>query len=247
MGANIHTDIFATENLYHYTRIGNAKSILGSLLFKLSKPCNQNDLNESFRDIIKCNDSALIPSILNILENYTQMSLTQDGRRKGFNISSMWGHYGDNGNGVCLVFYKAKLLDTVKRNTNVLVSPIKYVYSFESDYIFNGVISSIDEFFDWGKERLFFTKTDDWAHEQELRCICLDKNVCQLSIGKCLKAIILCPTSIRPRPFESDDYRDLKSLTRLPIFVLSKYLDTYLLKDNNGEQISPKPIENYAF
>lgn len=49
----------------------------------------------------------------------------------------------------------------------------------------------------------------------------LDKNLNKIYIGNYLKAIILCPTNERTRPFESDDYKDLKSLTMFPIFVLS--------------------------
>lgn len=96
-----------TPKLYHYTTFESAEKILTSNSLKFSKLSNMNDINESYRPVI---DSLGIEISL---EWIGQISLTQDGYRKGYAIPSLWGHYAQKGNGACLVFNKEKLLGQV--------------------------------------------------------------------------------------------------------------------------------------
>ena len=62
---------------------------------------------------------------------YQQVSLTRDFCRMGFDIPAMWGHYGDKGKGVCVIFDKKKLLDNL--SSSIFSGEVDYVapdYSF---------------------------------------------------------------------------------------------------------------------
>lgn len=96
------------EKLYHYTSLDSALKILltESLLF--SKLERMNDINESHRSLFFSFDSNE-EDLKKQIESCSQISLTQDSQRLGFNIPAMWGHYASKGYGVCLAFDKSKI------------------------------------------------------------------------------------------------------------------------------------------
>ena len=74
-----------------------------------------NDINELYRPLAfyyhprhdNRNNDDIHKKMKEDYYKYQQISLTMDGNRMGFDIPAMWGHYAQNGNGVCLVLTKS--------------------------------------------------------------------------------------------------------------------------------------------
>lgn len=178
------------EYLYHYTKFDACIKIFlsGTLLFNKLK--DMNDINELYRPLF-FKEMDDIDKKFNIEKDYQQLSFTINGRKKGFDIPAMWGHYGDKGNGVCLVFNKEHLLNNlpaeVKRYGEICYTD---VYSpdlhIEKDKEDQPVPSE-------QLKEVFFKKTWDWSYEQEFRIIAYSPNYesrLKLEISNSLVAII---------------------------------------------------------
>lgn len=172
-----------TPKLYHYTTFESAEIILTSNALKFSKLSNMNDINESYRPVIDSLGMEIS------LEWIGQISLTQDGNRKGYAIPSLWGHYAQKGNGVCLVFDKAKLLGQVD-DAFEYYDYIRYDDAYDNTIFTNGEYSG--DYISKHRAELFFTKKADWAYEQEYRI--MGENRDFLNFGDSLMAVILCFT-----------------------------------------------------
>ena len=164
-------DFYKTEKLYHYTSLEKALGILESNELWFGYLKDLNDINELYRPLFY---EKVTPEIEKMaqkeLEKYQQLSLTRDFCRYGFDIPAMWGHYGDKGKGVCFIFNKDKLLNSLSPGIyHDMVEYVGHDYSFSvffrvKDYMIEPFTNNdIDEF--------FFKKTFDWSYEQEYRLL----------------------------------------------------------------------------
>lgn len=170
------------EYLFHYTKCKSCLSILENKTLLFNKLSNMNDINELYRPLFfsedKMNEKEMGDVALKFVSNYQQISLTSDGKRRGFDIPAMWGHYAENGLGACVVFDKSKLIQCIDKNPFVVqCGTITYSNDFSSS-----IHLSNDESNGKIKENSikenFFEKTTDWSYEQEFRIIAYapDKN-----------------------------------------------------------------------
>ncbi len=181
------------EKLYHYTSFCTSLQILGSNALLFNHLRKMNDINELYRPLFY---DRITPEIekksKQIIDSYQQISLTRDFSRMGFDIPAMWGHYGDKGKGVCLVFDKTKLLSNLSLDIHHDV--VEYVtpdYSFSVSIKNNN--NEVESFSDQELKDFFFKKTCDWSYEQEYRLIVKGDmvNRYRLSLNDSLIAIIM--------------------------------------------------------
>ena len=123
--------IYTGNHLFHYTKFESALKIIASGSLKFGDFKNMNDIAEAYREVFGMAEDAIINKVL---AEYQLICLTQDRpSRRGFSIDSLWGHYAEKGNGVCLVFDKKILKREIKAQfgRNAKMAKIKYV----SDYV----------------------------------------------------------------------------------------------------------------
>lgn len=222
--------IFESENLYHFTKFDNALKILLSQTLLFGKYTEMNDINESMRvlcwNLDKTDNDVKIKK--EDLEKYQQISFTMDINHctKGFEISSMWGHYAENGLGVCLVFDKELLLKEVENrwNENCKHQNIEYTREVSN---WKNIDESLDE--------MFFKKFLDWNYENEYRIIIKSKSKYreQLNVANSLKAIVLysmfSEDSFNPILNTKEDI--LKNMyLNVPIFYYGNFMGDIILK-----------------
>ena len=186
---------FSIDYLYHYTSFGAAKSIIESQELWFSKSENLNDIRETKGPQVY---SALndLEAIDKYLKHYHQISLSVDKKgSKGFDITSMWGHYASKGNGVCIVFDKEKILSEVNLR-GLSACEVKYIKKDEVnlfDFVYNSSIyGNVENYLRASQNTLFFTKTKEWESEQEYRIIAIDDELLPLNIKNAIVAVILC-------------------------------------------------------
>ncbi len=172
-----------TERLYHYTTFNNAINILQSHTLLFGRLKDMNDINELYRPLAffyhprhnNRNNDDIHEKMKEDFYKYQQISLTMDGNRVGFDIPAMWGHYAQHGNGVCLVFDKAKLityLDEEKRQRHIVYDDIKYTKDYSPEINYNtDPNNNLIVFSEEEEKDYFFHKTEDWSYEQEFRVI----------------------------------------------------------------------------
>lgn len=240
-----------TEKLYHYTTLDNAIAIISTGCFRMSKFEKMNDINESYRPIlcyIEDYDSDKDYEKLDVaereLQNYRQASMTIDDTLPGFALSTMWGHYADNGKGVCIVFDKWLLLEKLRIGGAYYPLRIKYTDNYDCNIFITGDPA---KYFRDNINALFFEKSDEWKHEQEFRIIryCRDKPS-NFYVNDCIIAIIMCygeEGSQNDEPvFNSANYRRLKSLfPDIPILEWSNGPCGYTLRDDDDKSWYPEP------
>jgi hypothetical protein len=132
---------------------------------------------------------------------------------RGFSKPSMWNHYGDAYNGVCLMFNKQKLINIFNEQLEekkLFHGPVTYT----NDGIlpnFNGdpfvidlllvsnsesYLSAIHKHFNIWYKQLYLQKLLDWSNEDEYRWVYLDDNQdpLYLKYGDALEAIAVGDT-----------------------------------------------------
>lgn len=171
-----------TEKLYHYTTFESAIKILQSRTLLFGRLKDMNDINELYRPMVPEfnpshrfeNNDKLYDNLNKEINKYQQISLTKDGRRYGFDIPAMWGHYANNGNGVCLVFDKNRFVNRLKdgQKRHLLYGKIIYTNDY-SPTIFcrTKADDSVIPLTKKEEKDLFFHKTKDWQYEQEYRVL----------------------------------------------------------------------------
>ena len=191
-----------TEKLYHYTSFESGIKILANHQLRYSRLKGLNDINESYRPVyLKFNDifpaGKSFEDLENAVQQFRQISFTIDetGNHPGFAIPAMWAHYAQKGNGICLVFSKAKLEQRLKSSKYVAFQKVHYAQGYDSSLILSqGNMAEYQEKLFADRENAFFVKTGDWAYEQEYRVIKRvrgAKNVF-LNVKDAILAIILC-------------------------------------------------------
>ncbi len=186
-------EFYKTEKLYHYTSFEKALGILETNQLWFSYLKDLNDINELYRPLFY---EKVTPEIEKIakseLEKYQQLSLTRDYCRCGFDIPAMWGHYGDNGKGVCIIFNQDKLLNPL--SSDIYHDKVEYVapdYSFS--VFFRVKDNVIKPFTNKDIDEFFFKKTYDWSYEQEYRLLVKtdEKGRYKLPLNDALIAIVI--------------------------------------------------------
>ena len=122
------------EKLYHYTSFESAVKIIESGVMKFSPLQRMNDINEKYRQIYLSsqiitnnNFTQVYNDCVNILSKFKQISFTCDEQKRlGFDISAMWGHYAQRGDGVCLLFDKNLIIEEARKN-GYEYAVIKYI------------------------------------------------------------------------------------------------------------------------
>lgn len=224
-----------------------AYQIIKSESLRFSKFNRLNDINERWR-MVYCNPDSNLNLIINELANYRQLSLCIDGNRPGYAIPAMWGHYGDCGQGACLLFNKKVLLDKLSddaHHDNVIYSG-EYYQDAHFSIIYDRT-TNIKEFFNRKIKDIFFKKTGDWSYEQEYRIVCRAENKdenCYLPIKDALLAIIIfMPNDISEKQsaFNSDKVKTIKQLIPdTPILEMGKFLEDFSLRDSDGNTFVTK-------
>lgn len=129
---------------------------------------------------------------------------------RGFNKPTLWSHYADNHKGLCLIFDKAKLIESLNINfggkekykvyNDNLVNYVALENHIEKlginyeDIETYGLTKVLDEFTNRNIKDLLFTKTIDWEVENEFRIMVCDysnKEYLYLPVNESLCAIVM--------------------------------------------------------
>ena len=107
------------QRLYHYTSFNSFVRIWLTKTLKFGEVTDMNDMFES-NFSAQCHtleDAKLLDKYLKEKKRYKQISLTMDydSYTQGCMSQMMWGVYGDKGNGVCIEFDYAKLMEHIKK------------------------------------------------------------------------------------------------------------------------------------
>lgn len=233
------------DKLYHFTNFESALKIIESKTLLFNPLKRMNDINELYRPL------AFQPGLLSIeseekmtsmIYSHQQISLSRDYRgKKGFDIPAMWGHYADNGHGVCLVFDKNKLLKTLFRSHKK--GCVKYIPAdnFDSTVIINENSIHNKHFSAREYKDYFFKKTKDWSYEQEFRILVKSDSGQRVSLeykDSLIGAIMHNADDIK----EGDTVRNsinYRILTKhlSDVFVYASFFYERNLSDSAGNQI----------
>lgn len=211
------------NHVFHFTSFEAALKIISSTSLKFGSFKNMNDIAEVRREFF-----GILPEekYLEVIEKYQSISLTEDKqKRRGFAIDPLWGHYAQNGNGVCLVFNKKLLKHNLKIQFGdfIAIRPIDYLVNFSNGVFDNETVSSkeIEQFVISHIEDIFFTKSIDWQYEQEIRILIKNEKDIFLKFDDAtLCAIILCLPKVDDYK-ESNEFKILKAI--LPYKPILRY------------------------
>ena len=228
--------------LYHYTSFESAVKILTSGKLRFSAYKNVNDINESCGPVVLYANKEDEEKVEAMLKYYLQLSFSMDkvGKRAGYDIPAMWGHYAESGHGVCLAF------DSAKIGQNVLE---RHLYSkaveYSKDKSLNELVydsklhGDAATFIRKAKDSIFFHKSEDWAYEQEYRAIAIsDETPLELDIRNCLAGIILFARTAEEF-ISSVERAALSKITDVDIYRYSTSLGKGGLFDANGNDLTP--------
>lgn len=182
-------DFEVIDKLYHYTTFESAWHILTNQTLLFGALPDMNDIYEQHKQIgfDHNSNSELYDLFYKELGKYKQISFAIDGKRKGFDIPAMWGHYADKGNGVCIVLDKNKILERISGSA-YFHGEITYNKDADNVIVVNNVHykEEIEPFLDKNKNNFFLSKTEDWSYEQEYRIVTNDINAKSLDIRDCV-------------------------------------------------------------
>lgn len=222
------------NHLFHYTSFLSALKILSSRTLLFGDFKSMNDIAESRRDVL--NDIAISE-----LNKYKSISFTADKRlKRGFEIDSLWGHYAEKGNGICLVFNKLELISYFKTmKCFKRYGSISYIRDY-SNAIIN--ISEADETVKSIEKKyrdIFFTKSMDWKNENEYRLLIRTEDNSQaLNFHDSLMAIITCMPLVEDLE-RTPEYLILKEISNVPILRYQTNLGNKTLQTPQGEYLWP--------
>ncbi len=220
-------DIFNSNDIvYHYTKIQTAyEFILHTHQLRLSDRKKSNDPIENIMDRVivqsfygypetkkasKEEGSKVAQFIFEKIQNSKQLCFCKNNENPelqkfmvlpseyyGFLKPRMWDQYGDNYNGICLVFNREELK---MNNPNIYSSDVEYIH-YEEFYRNSNSIDLVklheigfDEYCKFYFEEIrnnSFLKHTDYSGENEFRFVSFSGDETYLDIGSSLKAIIL--------------------------------------------------------
>lgn len=175
------------EKLYHYTSLDTACKIIATKTLWLTKLSNLNDVKESFRQVYSL-DSENFHPWEEVSRHIRQASFCIDYKDSpGFLLHPMWGHYADNGEGVCLVFDKQRLEECFK-SQGIWGRNVSYVKDYDPSLTFDKEQYDVN----YVRESILI-KDNQWMHEQEYKAVGQSKNdeIPKLYFKDCLKWVIL--------------------------------------------------------
>lgn len=230
------------EKLYHYTKFESARKILENQTLLFGELPDMNDIYEQHKQFFygmgadpKVNDC-----FYHEIGKYKQISLTEDqykaGKRYGFDIPAMWGHYADKGQGVCLVFDKNKLLARIADGNKYYHEKVKYDKDSNNVVIGEDVqkCDEIKSFIEYNRSSIFMSKTEDWTYEQEYRILTNDDSIKSIDISGC----IICAL-VRARKNEDFKHKQaVLNILQCKTYLYSNFGGSILLH-NDEEQIFP--------
>jgi Protein of unknown function (DUF2971) len=227
--------ISTTDSVFHYTKRATAlEQILSKDIYRLSSLANANDPYEYKSKMIGASGwgwddetmkhlhltSKLLDGLLergtsfiSCCTNFFNNELLQ---AHGCLKSRMWSQYGENHEGICLVFSRNSLLEEIRK---ICSGDMYFIYEgnvgyreYVNDYSSRHDTVSVNKnTFDdkapieialnhintyW--QELFFRKQNDYKDEQEFRIVTLQKDILkdpntplEIKASKCLTGIIL--------------------------------------------------------
>ena len=227
-----------SEYLFHYTSMDKAIKIIASNTLLFGKLETMNDINESYRCVF--GNAETIQDAYVLLKRYQQLSFVADIMpRRGYDIPSMWGHYAERGHGVCLVFDRQMLTDCF--SSDMIKGNVDYSSEYDGSIIIEG--DDVERFFSNNTQQLFFTKTSDWANEQEFRVIvkCSNEKRIKINFRDSLQAAVLYfaeDVEKGDTVFKSFSIDILARLNpKIQILELGYWNGVANLRNNNGEEI----------
>ena len=134
------------------------------------------------------NHYPLLFALRDTLAKYKQLCFTMnyDSLLKGCMSNSMWYHYGDKRNGVCLEFDFNRL----DLPTNAIYGPVSYKYLLKAGIILPDevqTINNVEKYVRDNLKKIFFEKTIEWKCENEFRIMCPNESF--LNINGAISAI----------------------------------------------------------
>lgn len=215
-----------------------AIKIIASNTLLFGKLETMNDINESYRCVFG-NDETIQKAYV-LLKRYQQLSFVADKLpRRGYDIPSMWGHYAERGYGVCLVFDRQLLTNCF--SSDMIKGNVDYNTEYDSSIFIEGC--DVERFFTDYNKQLFFTKTSDWANEQEFRVIVKSSNEMRMKMDfrNSLKAITLYFAEDVEKGESVFNSSNIDILTRLnpkiQLLELGYWNGIANLRNNNGDKI----------
>ena len=183
----------SNDAIFHYTKKETAMEyILNDKKLKFGFFHSTNDPYEYRRKSIKAFDSGNIDESLwlnsiNLIDNtiLNTAFLSFCTKRNGYKKPRMWSQYGQNHSGVCLVFSKKSLIETIKNelSQNYLIynEDVKYKSKIYNDNlnIHNNNLTLNEIIINHIKQdykNIFFQKHSDYKDENEFRIILVQKN-----------------------------------------------------------------------
>jgi hypothetical protein len=177
------------DAIYHYTSVERLFLILGNFQLKMNTLKNTNDPREKMEIIpivdVKASNAYKAIQIfwrrdIN-LNTITCFSGDTDDT-KGFDLPTMWAHYGDKYKGVSLKICPIAFLE--ENDKTLFFDKVRYEKP-KAKISVEGEMS-LEEL----RQLLFFSKRPDWSSEQEWRLLSLhNQQMC--NIRKSLKSIIV--------------------------------------------------------
>ena len=225
--------IYTGNHLFHYTKFESALKIIASGSLRFGDFSGLNDIAEAYREVFGMTKDDIINKVL---AEYKVISLTQDkSLRRGFSIDSLWGHYAQKGNGVCLVFDKKILKGKLKTQfgRNAKMAKIKYVSDHVGTVFTSGYTEDeVREYVNGNIYNIFFTKSNDWKYENEIRIIkTKGSDSTPLYYGDALIAAILC----LPKIENFDDYKTSSEFLIIKAVLPNKPILRYTTMLGNKE------------
>ena len=233
--------IYTGNHLFHYTKYESALKIIASGSLKFGDFKNMNDIAEAYREVFGLAEDAIINKVL---EEYQSICLTQDKpSRRGFSIDPLWGHYAQNGNGVCLVFDNKLLKRQLKTQfgQNAKIAKINYVSYHVGTVFTDGYTEDeVRQYVKGNIKTIFFTKSNDWKYENEIRIIKTKESTANpFYYGDSLIAAILClPKIDNLKEYKNtSEFKIMKAiLPNKPILRYTTRLGNKELLDEDGEK-----------
>lgn len=254
----INADIFnCIDKLYHYTSLSALKGILktGKLLFG-SLP-RMNDITEAVKEIYiqdhdENTDWSIIDQVEDELKHIGLISLTQDGKRVGYAINSMWGHYAEKGEGCCIIFDKEIIIKECKK---LGLKFGRVIYKEATPHIIADKKANGKGYLESDFKVNFLRKSADWKSEQEFRIIKFNTSddFLGLPIKDAILAVVFhtnCKSSIFDCPMKQDALKALDSIPALEYLYSHMWgneKDNAQLKDIHGNDWITADLSNYTF
>lgn len=235
---------YTGNHMFHYTKFESALRIIASKTIRFGDFRNMNDIAEAYREVFGLASDSVINKVL---EEYQAISFTRDNPiKRGFAIDSLWGHYAQKGNGVCLVFNKKKIQNILnnKLGGNAKMYKIRYVSNYVGTLFIDGNKEhEVRQYIKDHIKNIFFTKSNDWSYEKEIRIIKTkkyDSNPFSLYYEDSLIAAILC----LPKIENFNEYKKTSEFLMLkavlpdsPILRYTTWLGKKELFDEQGKML----------